>query len=100
MQHLRCDMWVTYLTFVRGNFRRYNASGQQLFEETVVTIAAVTGSGDRILAATTRMAQAHGYTGLNIRYLAQDVVIKAASKNHHFASKADLAAAVARRYYE
>jgi TetR/AcrR family transcriptional repressor of nem operon len=93
-------MWVTYLTFVRGNFRRYNASGQQLFEETVVTIAAVTSSGDRILAAATRMAQAHGYTGLNIRDLAQDVGIKAASIYHHFASKADLAAAVARRYYE
>jgi TetR/AcrR family transcriptional repressor of nem operon len=46
------------------------------------------------------MAQAHGYTGLNIRELAQEVGIKAASIYHHFASKADLAAAVARRYSE
>jgi len=46
------------------------------------------------------MAQAHGYGGLNIRELAQDVGIKAASIYHHFASKADLAAAVARRYYQ
>src|SRR3954451_22601224 len=100
MPLLRCDMWVTYLTFVRGNFRRYNASGQQLFEETVVTIAAVTSSGDRILTAATRMAQAHGYGGLNIRELAQDVGIKAASIYHHFASKAARAASVARRCYQ
>ncbi|WP_341319416.1 TetR/AcrR family transcriptional regulator [Paraburkholderia sp. IMGN_8] len=46
------------------------------------------------------MAQAHGYGGLNIRDVAQDVGIKAASIYHHFASKADLAAAVARRYWE
>ncbi|MBW0448346.1 TetR/AcrR family transcriptional regulator [bacterium M00.F.Ca.ET.228.01.1.1] len=65
-----------------------------------MTDQAVASSGDRILAAATRMAQAHGYGGLNIRELAQDVGIKAASIYHHFASKADLAAAVARRYYE
>lgn len=53
-------------------------------------------SSDRIVVAATRMAQAHGYGGLNIRDLAQDVGIKAASIYHHFASKADLAAAVAR----
>ena len=57
-------------------------------------------SSDRIVVAATRMAQAHGYSGLNIRDLAQDVGIKAASIYHHFASKADLAAAVARRYWE
>ena len=57
-------------------------------------------SSDRIVVAATRMAQAHGYGGLNIRDLAQDVGIKAASIYHHFASKADLAAAVARRYWE
>jgi len=65
-----------------------------------LTNGAVTSSGDRILTAATRMAQAHGYGGLNIRELAQDVGIKAASIYHHFASKADLAAAVARRYYQ
>ncbi|CAH2897398.1 MAG: Transcriptional regulator, AcrR family [uncultured Paraburkholderia sp.] len=57
-------------------------------------------SSDRIVVAATRMAQAHGYGGLNIRDLAQDVGIKAASIYHHFASKADLAAAVAKRYWE
>jgi TetR/AcrR family transcriptional repressor of nem operon len=57
-------------------------------------------SSDRILAAATRMAQAHGYGGLNVRSLAEDVGIKAASLYHHFPSKADLAAAVARGYWE
>ncbi len=65
-----------------------------------MTTEVVTSSGERIIAAATRMAQAHGYTGLNIRELAQEVGIKAASIYHHFASKADLAAVVARRYYE
>jgi TetR/AcrR family transcriptional repressor of nem operon len=57
-------------------------------------------SSDRILAAATRIAQAHGYGGLNVRALAEEVGIKAASLYHHFPSKADLAAAVAKRYWE
>lgn len=57
-------------------------------------------SSDRILAAATRIAQAHGYGGLNVRTLADEVGIKAASLYHHFPSKADLAAAVAKRYWE
>lgn len=57
-------------------------------------------SSDRILAAATRIAQAHGYGGLNLRTLAEEVGIKTASLYHHFPSKADLAAAVARRYWE
>ena len=57
-------------------------------------------SSARILAAATRIAQAHGYGGLNLRALAEQVGIKAASLYHHFPSKADLAAAVARRYWE
>jgi TetR/AcrR family transcriptional repressor of nem operon len=57
-------------------------------------------SSDRILAAATRIAQARGYGGLNLRALAEQVGIKAASLYHHFPSKADLAAAVARRYAE
>jgi len=48
----------------------------------------------------TKIAQAHGYGGLNLRALADEVGIKAASLYHHFPSKADLAAAVARRYWE
>jgi TetR/AcrR family transcriptional repressor of nem operon len=53
-----------------------------------------------ILAAAKRVAQAHGYAGLNFRDLAQEVGIKAASIYYHFPSKADLAAAVAKRYWE
>ncbi|MBO9769453.1 MULTISPECIES: TetR/AcrR family transcriptional regulator [Xanthomonas] len=59
-----------------------------------------TNSSDKILMAATRIAQAHGYSGLNVRSLAEDVGIKAASLYHHFPSKADLAAAVAKRYWE
>ena len=61
---------------------------------------ATSNSSDRILAVATRIAQAHGYGGLNLRALAEEVGIKAASLYHHFPSKADLAAAVARRYWE
>jgi TetR/AcrR family transcriptional repressor of nem operon len=53
-----------------------------------------------ILSAAKLLAQAHGYGGLNFRDLAQEVGIKAASIYYHFPSKADLAAAVARRYWE
>jgi TetR/AcrR family transcriptional repressor of nem operon len=57
-------------------------------------------SRDKILTAATSIAQAHGYGGLNLRALAEQVGIKAASLYYHFPSKADLAAAVARRYWE
>jgi TetR/AcrR family transcriptional repressor of nem operon len=57
-------------------------------------------SKEAILAAARRTAQAHGYSGLNFRDLADEVGIKAASIYHHFPSKADLGAAVARRYWE
>lgn len=53
-----------------------------------------------ILSAATRAAQAHGYGGLNFRDLAQNVGIKSASIHYYFPSKADLGAAVARRYWE
>jgi TetR/AcrR family transcriptional repressor of nem operon len=55
-------------------------------------------SKDRILFEATAIAQAHGYGGLNVRTLAEQVGIKAASLYHHFPSKAHLAAAVAKRY--
>lgn len=55
---------------------------------------------ESILDAARRTAQARGYGGLNFRDLAADVGIKSASIHYHFASKADLGAAVARRYWE
>ena len=57
-------------------------------------------SREAILAAARLTAQAHGYGGLNFRDLAAEVGIKAASIYHYFPSKADLGAAVARRYWE
>jgi TetR/AcrR family transcriptional repressor of nem operon len=62
--------------------------------------AVSSNSSEKILAAARRIAQAHGYSGLNFRDLADEVGIKAASIYHHFPSKADLAAAVAKRYWE
>ncbi len=55
---------------------------------------------EAILAAAKSAAQAHGYCGLNFRDLAGAVGIKAASIHYYFPSKADLGAAVARRYWE
>lgn len=57
-------------------------------------------SREKILAAAKAQAQTHGYGGLNFRTLAEEVGINAASIYHHFPSKADLGAAVARRYWE
>ena len=57
-------------------------------------------SREAILAAAKRTAQARGYNGLNFRDLADEVGIRAASIHYHFATKADLGAAVARRYWE
>ena len=58
------------------------------------------GSKEVILAAAKRAAMAHGYTGLNFRDIAAEVGIKAPSIYHHFPTKADLGAAVAKRYWE
>jgi TetR/AcrR family transcriptional regulator, transcriptional repressor for nem operon len=55
---------------------------------------------EEILHAAKLMGQAHGYAGLNFRDLAQQVGIKAASIYYYFPSKADLATAVAKRYWE
>jgi AcrR family transcriptional regulator len=59
-----------------------------------------TNSKEAILAAARQAAQSRGYSGLNFRDLAAQVGIKAASIYHRFPSKADLGAAVARRYWE
>lgn len=55
---------------------------------------------DRILTSARSVAQARGYGGLSFRDLAADVGIKAASVYHYFPSKAELGAALARRYWE
>ncbi|MGJ7609760.1 MULTISPECIES: TetR/AcrR family transcriptional regulator [unclassified Variovorax] len=57
-------------------------------------------SREAILAAARRTAQVRGYSGLNFRDLAQDVGIKSSSIHYYFPGKADLGAAVAKRYWE
>lgn len=59
-----------------------------------------TNARESILAAARKTAQVHGYSGLNFRDLAAEVGIKGASIYYHFPSKADLGAAVAKRYWE
>lgn len=59
-----------------------------------------TSSKEAVLAAAKRIAMAHGYTGLNFRDIAAAVGIKAPSLYHYFPTKADLGAAVAKRYWE
>ena len=61
---------------------------------------AATSAKELILIEARQIAQAHGYSGMNFRDLADRVGIKPASIYHHFASKADLGAAVAKRYWE
>ena len=55
---------------------------------------------ETILAAARPTAQAHGYNGLSFRELAKEVGIKSASIHYHFPTKADLGAALARRYWQ
>lgn len=55
---------------------------------------------EAILEAARQAAQSHGYGGLNFRDLAEAVGVKSASVHYHFPTKADLGAAVARRYRE
>src|ERR1700760_2040576 len=55
---------------------------------------------EAILQSARRTAQAHGYGGRKFPDIGAEVGAKAASIYHHFQSKADLGAAVARRYWE
>src|ERR1700749_3061279 len=63
-------------------------------------MAMTENSKEAILEAARWIAQAHGYGGLNFRDIGAEVGIKAASIYHHFPSKAELGAAVAKRYWE
>lgn len=55
---------------------------------------------EAILDAAKEAAQIHGYGGINFRSIGEVVGIKNASIYYHFPSKAELGAAVARRYWE
>ena len=54
----------------------------------------------QILDTARLTVQAHGYNGLSFRHLAEVVGIKSASIHYHYPTKADLGAAVAKRYWE
>ena len=53
-----------------------------------------------ILDVAERRIRAHGYNGFSFREIADEIGIKSASVHYHFPTKADLAAAVAKRYRE
>lgn len=78
-----------------GQVNGYRSSGTQ-----PGTIGMSANTRELILNAARRSAQAHGYGGLNFRDLAEEVGIRAASIHYYFPGKADLGAAVARRYRE
>jgi len=90
---------LAYLTFARLTICAIIRIVNHYLEAFVKNQVAVS-SNEKILDAATRIAQAHGYRGLSVRDLADEVGIKAASLYHHFPSKAHLAAAVAKRYWE
>ncbi len=53
---------------------------------------------ERIIAAAERRMREGGFHGFSFREIAADVGIKSASVHHHFPTKEDLGAAVARAY--
>ena len=53
-----------------------------------------------IMDVAERLIRAHGYNGFSFREIADEIGIKSASVHYHFPTKADLAAAVAKRYRE
>jgi TetR/AcrR family transcriptional repressor of nem operon len=94
-------MGITFnLTLGRCTWYALHFTSSTAFSDESVKNETSTNSSDRILAVATKIAQAQGYGGLNVRNLAEEVGIKAASLYYHFPSKADLAAAVAKRYWE
>lgn len=60
----------------------------------------MTDTRETILTAARARVQAHGYGSLSFRELAKQVGVKSASIHYHFPTKADLGAALARRYCE
>ena len=58
------------------------------------------GARERILTAAELRARTGGYNGFSFRDLAEDVGVKSSSVHYHFATKAELGEALARRYAE
>lgn len=60
----------------------------------------MSGKRDEIMDAAERMIRTGGYNGFSFREIAAEVGVKSASVHYHFATKADLAAEVAKRFRE
>lgn len=56
------------------------------------------GTAARVMDVAEALIQQRGYAGFSFEDVAQSVGIRKASVHHHFPTKADLVAAVARRY--
>ncbi len=63
-------------------------------------MSAVTGTATRVMDVAEALIQQRGYGGFSFDDLAQAVGIRKPSVHHHFRTKADLVAALARRYTE
>ncbi|CAG2147087.1 TetR/AcrR family transcriptional regulator [Cupriavidus plantarum] len=59
---------------------------------------ATSDTKQRILTIARGMVQAHGYNALSFRDIAQEIGIKGPAVHHHFTTKGDLGAALARTY--
>jgi TetR/AcrR family transcriptional regulator, transcriptional repressor for nem operon len=59
-----------------------------------------TDTRDKILGVARRMVQANGYNALSFREIGKEIGISSAAIHHHFATKGELGAALARRYTE
>lgn len=59
---------------------------------------ATSDTKQRILSIARGMVQAHGYNALSFRDIAQEIGIKGPAVHHHYPTKGDLGAALARAY--
>jgi TetR/AcrR family transcriptional repressor of nem operon len=57
-----------------------------------------TDTRENIMGVSRLMVQAHGYNALSFREIGKEVGVSSASIHHHFPTKGDLGAALARRY--
>lgn len=57
-----------------------------------------TDTRETIMAVAKAMVQSRGYNALSFREIAKDIGIKSASIHYHFPTKAELGAALAKRY--
>lgn len=57
-----------------------------------------TDTREKIMSVARLMVQGHGYNALSFREIGKEVGVSSASIHHHFPTKGDLGAALARRY--